>query len=876
MIKRKILITGDTIIDHHVFKGKIDYPGGGSGIGTQIIEAKGGASLLRELVCHVCSSEESIQVQFQGDSESENNAYAIWSPCSSYRNNDPDHNSKSDRKEKRWRVTELLGYGSNPDTINNGNSKNDNSGLNNLNSSWDLVVFDDGALGYRTKRKNWPDFLLDEDSRVKPWVIVKMSHPVGQGDLWATLGSGDLREKIILIVNADDLRRDEVMISSGRSWEQTVQDLLAEIELNPHLNFFNQCRHVIVHFRSEGALWIDNSPSGEKKYVLFFDPGCLEGDWEKDFNGRVLGRTTCFAAGIVCAIFKNYSAIGDFPDISNGIINGLSAMRVLLQKGYGVVNNNKPCFPFSEISEVLTAAAEKSEFSSVAIPGISVVNKDSWSFVERLSQKDKRPLYEKGRQVAYGGTGVLKEIPYGRFGALYTVDRSELESFNGIRQLINNYVNYDKGKKPLSLGVFGPPGAGKSFGIIEIVKGILGKDAPILEFNLSQFDRHEMIISGLHQVRDMVLKGKIPVVFWDEFDSGELKWLQYLLAPMQDGAFLEGQVSHPVGKCIFVFAGGTSSTMAAFSPPKPDESETDKEKLEKIKQDYTVFKNKKGPDFVSRLRGYLNVLGPNQKQRLNPETGIQEPDPTDTCFPIRRALLLRVMSGTKDKDTLNIDSGLLNAFLKIKEFKHGARSLETIINLAAGGNDGRLMRSNLPPREQISLHVDYDEFFDLIQQDMEFQKISKKLAPYIHGFYLDTTGKESIKYRMEYEKLPPEIKADNVAAARRITKVLSLISMQVVKKQEAESSKAEKIISAIEDNLELLAEAEHDGWMVQKINNGWRQVNQGEERNDELKILNCLIPYSELSEKDKDKDRNSVRNYPEIVALAGYAIVHEE
>jgi hypothetical protein len=746
MIEKKILITGDTIIDHHIYKGNIAYSGIDSGIGTQIIEASGGAALLSELVCHVCNSEEHVQIQFQG--EYENNAYAKWSPCPSYRKNDPDHKSDSDRKEKRWRVTELLGYGANPDTTLKDDNKGHINSAKDLDSPWDMVVFDDGALGYRVKREKWPCFLLEENSQIKPWIVVKMSHPVGQGDLWATLGSRDLHGRMILIVSADDLRRDEVMITSGRSWEQTVQDLLVEIELNSHLSYLKQCRHVIVHFRSEGALWIDNSNVGEKKYVFFFDPGCLEGDWEKDFNGRVLGSTSCFTAGIVCALLKNNSTIDSAPDIiSKGILNGLSAMRTLLQKGYGVVSNKQPCFPFSEIAEVLVADVEKSEFNNVVIPATETVNKDSWSFVERLSLKDKRPLYETARQVAYEGTGVLKKIPFGQFGVLYTVDRSELESLNGIRQLINNYVNHDQGEKPLSLGVFGPPGSGKSFGIKQIVKGILGKDTPILEFNLSQFDRHEMIISGLHQVRDMVLKGNIPVVFWDEFDSAELKWLQYLLAPMQDGAFLEGQISHPVGKCIFVFAGGTSSTMEAFSPPQPDEHEEDKDTLKKAKKNYTEFKNKKGPDFVSRLRGYLNVLGPNQKQRLNPETGALEPDPGDTCFPIRRALLLRVMSGLKGKGTLNIDSGLLNAFLKIREFKHGARSLETIINLTIGGGKGHLMRSNLPPREQMSLHVDYDEFFDLIQQDMEFQAVCEGLARHIHGFYLKLTMDDPVTYR---------------------------------------------------------------------------------------------------------------------------------
>ncbi len=57
----------------------------------------------------------------------------------------------------------------------------------------------------------------------------------------------------------------------------------------------------------------------------------------------------------------------------------------------------------------------------------------------------------------------------------------------------------------------------------------------MLEFNLSQFSGPEEIIDALHRVRDVVLSGKIPLVFWDEFDSRlkdqDLGWLRFFLSP---------------------------------------------------------------------------------------------------------------------------------------------------------------------------------------------------------------------------------------------------------------------------------------------------------------------------------------------------------
>jgi hypothetical protein len=118
------------------------------------------------------------------------------------------------------------------------------------------------------------------------------------------------------------------------------------------------------------------------------------------------------------------------------------------------------------------------------------------------------------------------------------------------------------------------------------------------------------LIGAYHQVRDHVLAGKTPVVFWDEFDSRNKHWLQYLLAPMQDGAFQEGQHTHAIGKCIFVFAGGTSRDFAHFGPS--DDPELVESNVEiRARRD---FISAKGPDFKNRLAGFLDVLGPNPRQ----------------------------------------------------------------------------------------------------------------------------------------------------------------------------------------------------------------------------------------------------------------------
>lgn len=90
----------------------------------------------------------------------------------------------------------------------------------------------------------------------------------------------------------------------------------------------------------------------------------------------------------------------------------------------------------------------------------------------------------------------------------------------------------------------------------------------------------------------------------DRFPSfeGKIGWLKYFLAPMQDGAFKDGETMHPLGRAIFVFAGGTSSTFAEFAGGNPDDHTPSHD-----------FKDAKGPDFVSRLRG--SVQPERQKAR---------------------------------------------------------------------------------------------------------------------------------------------------------------------------------------------------------------------------------------------------------------------
>ena len=72
-----------------------------------------------------------------------------------------------------------------------------------------------------------------------------------------------------------------------------------------------------------------------------------------------------------------------------------------------------------------------------------------------------------------------------------------------------------------------------------------------------------------------------------------------------------------------------------------------------------------------------------------------------------------------------------------------------------------------------------------------------------------------------------------------------------------------------EELVEQLARGEHDRWWNDLVRNGW---SHGEAKDPERKLHPKLVPWEELDEDDRDKDREPVRDLPRMLARAGLAV----
>lgn len=191
------------------------------------------------------------------------------------------------------------------------------------------------------------------------------------------------------------------------------------------------------------------------------------------------------------------------------------------------------------------------------------------------------------------------------------------------------------------------------------------------------------------------------------------------------------------------------------------------------------------------------------------------------------------------------------------------------------GLEGKFLRDLnylIPPQlKKIGLEIFRPGEDSLIKPSM-----IKKLARAIHSRYLKEMrdkgpgGAESAYpgdrtlYLQDFDDLPEEIKYSNIDNAQHIA--TKLISIGYTIKPAGEGLQPKTLILS-DMEIETMARIEHIRWSWDRRLNGWIF---GSTKDNLRKTHPGLIPFEELSEAEKEKDRELVRIIPSLLQDIGY------
>lgn len=157
--------------------------------------------------------------------------------------------------------------------------------------------------------------------------------------------------------------------------------------------------------------------------------------------------------------------------------------------------------------------------------------------------------------------------------------------------------------------------------------------------------------------------------------------------------------------------------------------------------------------------------------------------------------------------------------------------------------------------------------------------MTRKLARAVHSRYLQNIRRSvnriddktdfpdennSIQNLIEFDDLPDDIKYSNIDNAYHIPAKLLSIGYKLRKVRKGYRSVA---LHLDDEEIETMAIVEHIRWSWDKRLNGWIYGNV---KDNDNRIHPGLIPYDELPENEKEKDRELVRLIPALLKDINY------
>jgi len=179
-----------------------------------------------------------------------------------------------------------------------------------------------------------------------------------------------------------------------------------------------------------------------------------------------------------------------------------------------------------------------------------------------------------------------------------------------------------------------------------------------------------------------------------------------------------------------------------------------------------------------------------------------------------------------------------------------------------------LDKSQIPDFEPIEYFESLDETITI---DMVVNEALDTLAEALHLAYVKTQvergdSPEKNPSLRQWAELPPHKKRANQNAAAHLDVKLRIAGCRLLDLEAPEPAVA---FPPDAQTMEILAQLEHRRWMADKYLAGY---TLGKRRDDDRMLHPDLIGWEDLSEPDREKDRDGLRQIPNLVALRGKKI----
>jgi hypothetical protein len=145
------------------------------------------------------------------------------------------------------------------------------------------------------------------------------------------------------------------------------------------------------------------------------------------------------------------------------------------------------------------------------------------------------------------------------------------------------------------------------------------------------------------------------------------------------------------------------------------------------------------------------------------------------------------------------------------------------------------------------------------------QDTLRRLARTIHERYLAERGREGVSMgatpaMAPWDALDDDLRQANLAQARDILAKLARVGAVVCAGADPDG------FTFTDEEVERLSQLEHERWSRQRRASGWSYAPV---RDNERKHHPDLLPWRQLSEDARIKDREVVRDVPRLLAAAG-------